>query len=432
MGVSRAFLTLASLFLTSTHTAVSNAQQIRDSPEPRNFARRIHSSATLIGDYVYIEGGLILQKTDGINLAPGPSYGPWNTVNNTLSIDMRQSWSSDSVAIRTIQKPAEAQPRAIASLLVEKARGEYYLWGGFAQNRVKVGVDGVFYKFTTDGKGGGSWSSEVPKNFKAMRVVQQAATVSINKTAYMVGGLASGWTDPDQKGEQAVGGMIKYDFDAKAFINDTEEWSPIDSTIQGGRAEFLPGFGKNGLVVLLGGMQLVLTPDPVHKRQQNFDFHNISLFDPVSQKRYWQIATGEVPLGTPRHDFCAASQRTADGGQEILIAGGMNPWGQDEAHVDAYILSLPGFFWTRVPDLPFEPRRFQTCVAVGKRQVLSIGGEPGGVKIDKIKENATVTDPAPQGLMLFDMTDLKWKFEYNANDGPYERPDVIKNWYKNG
>ena len=90
---------------------------------------------------------------------------------------------------------------------------------------------------------------------------------------------------------------------------------------------------------------------------------------------------------------------------------------------DAYILSLPGFVWTKVPNQPAGKRTIATCVSVGNRQVLSIGGTAGGWADQ---------DPAPQGLLLFDMTDMKWKDSYDANAAAYQRATDLKTWYSNG
>jgi hypothetical protein len=55
---------------------------------------------------------------------------------------------------------------------------------------------------------------------------------------------------------------------------------------------------------------------------------------------------------------------------------------------------------------------------VGKRQVLTIGGTGG-----------SEADPAPQGLLLFDMTALEWKDSYDANAAAYERNETVQKWY---
>lgn len=97
-------------------------------------------------------------------------------------------------------------------------------------------------------------------------------------------------------------------------------------------------------------------------------------------------------------------------------------------HHDAFVLSLPGFVWTKLPEPPAGPRCEQSCVVVGKRQILSIGGA------DRQTQGAGMTqkDEAPNGLLLFDMSTLKWKDSYDANAAGYQRADVIKAWYSKG
>lgn len=90
---------------------------------------------------------------------------------------------------------------------------------------------------------------------------------------------------------------------------------------------------------------------------------------------------------------------------------------------DAYVLSLPGFVWTKLPDSPDGARRSHSCLAVGNRQVLSIGGTKTGW--DDV-------DSAPQGLTVFDMVDWKWRHSYDAKAKPYVRAPEIKKWYADG
>jgi hypothetical protein len=105
-----------------------------------------------------------------------------------------------------------------------------------------------------------------------------------------------------------------------------------------------------------------------------------------------------------------------------LLTGGANR--RDKiVYDDAYILSLPGFVWTKVSSSPAGKRQSATCLSVGKRQMLSIGGTI---------TSWTDQDPASQGLLLFDMTELKWKDSYDANAAAYERAADIKAWYSNG
>jgi len=93
------------------------------------------------------------------------------------------------------------------------------------------------------------------------------------------------------------------------------------------------------------------------------------------------------------------------------------------AYSETYILSLPGFVWLKAPDSPHGTRNTPACASV-KRQMILIGGGSQKGWSDK--------DPAPQGLQLFDATELLWKDSYDADAAPYERPAELKTWYNNG
>jgi hypothetical protein len=62
-------------------------------------------------------------------------------------------------------------------------------------------------------------------------------------------------------------------------------------------------------------------------------------------------------------------------------------------------------------------------VAVGNRQVLSIGGLNSFTD-----EPWAQADAAPQGLLLFDMTEMEWLDTYNADAAPYMSHQSIRDW----
>ena len=109
--------------------------------------------------------------------------------------------------------------------------------------------------------------------------------------------------------------------------------------------------------------------------------------------------------------------------QRRLLFGGVNRVTGDSKYHDAYILSLPGFVWTKLPEPAYGARAYQACVVVGKRQVLSIGG---------MRTTDIERDKAPQGLVLFDMTDWRWMDVYDTNLGAYERHRNLTAWYAEG
>lgn len=105
-----------------------------------------------------------------------------------------------------------------------------------------------------------------------------------------------------------------------------------------------------------------------------------------------------------------------------FVFGGVNLRDQFTYH-DAYMLSLPGFVWTKLPEPPAGPRAEQGCVAVGRRQVLSIGGT------NPYSQQWTDPDQAPNGLLIFDMTAMKWTDSYDAQAAAYESPEAVRDWY---
>ena len=57
--------------------------------------------------------------------------------------------------------------------------------------------------------------------------------------------------------------------------------------------------------------------------------------------------------------------------------------------------------------------------------MLSTGGVIANEKFNDM-------DPWPHSIGIFDLTDLVWKSEYDADAGDYQTPDVIKQWYDDG
>ena len=94
---------------------------------------------------------------------------------------------------------------------------------------------------------------------------------------------------------------------------------------------------------------------------------------------------------------------------------------------DLHVLTLPGFEWMQIDTSDGGLRSGHTCVTTGNRQMISVGGINTSKKT--LKEQWEDEDPFPQGLGVFDMTELKWKDAYDPDAEPYEMPQRIKDWY---
>lgn len=60
--------------------------------------------------------------------------------------------------------------------------------------------------------------------------------------------------------------------------------------------------------------------------------------------------------------------------------------------------------------------------------MLSVGGL---ASIDPRKGWAE-PDPWPYGLGVFDMTEMRWKDGYIAEEAAYESPEIVRQWYSEG
>ncbi|KAK4180191.1 hypothetical protein QBC36DRAFT_297776 [Triangularia setosa] len=401
--------------------------ELSDIPSRSNFVRRSGAGVTLIGSYLYIDGGEISQREDG--QVRGRLSNP---VNTTISIDMSVSWKSESVAMRSIPRLIEGvESRSREVIWTNSQAGEFYIWGGYVPHELGgVSSQDYIWKFTADGDGGGKWSQETPTNSEVLAALQQtqdgAFTVAHDK-GFVLGGVMP----PAHSTLKVVPDTITWDFKSKTVENVTRPGFHIldrEAMVAGSSAMFVPGYNRrSGVVLLLGGHILPVGGNATIEQSQPLDLRNLTFFDPITHERYWQLTTGYIPP-SPRTRACLAGPfRTPGGNYDLFFFGGENEAAKTR-YDDAYVLSLPGFVWTRVPSkAPGGPRSYHSCVAVGRNQVISVGGTPGGGDNDWKS-----VDPIPQGLLLFNMTSLRWQTEYvveGNNVAGYQRAASIVRWY---
>ncbi|KAK0623789.1 hypothetical protein B0T14DRAFT_517058 [Immersiella caudata] len=413
----------AVLWLVITASILTSVAAISDVPSLESFARWSGPRVSVLGKYLYLEGGYIAQFENG-------ELQPAAPLNSTVSIDLSTSWTTANAIRRAIPKPDEAPRRSLPAIWADTqtGNGAFYLWGGTVTSPLQANDStDVLWKFTADGSGGGAWSNETPSIanptlFASLHTTVGGLIVTANDTmGFHLGGVAANTTDFGRNGTntRAIPGMVTFDMKTKTWFNGTYAFSRFD-TFWGSTGEYLPTFGPGGLIMVLGGHEV--DPRTRFEPGVHYPLDTVTLIDPVSKKKYQQATTGDIPP-TPRAFPCSAGFASSEGSYEIFMYGGED-WGGRVAYQDAYVLSLPGFVWRRVPAPPMGPRKNHACVAVGKRQVLSVGG------VNDTYYNTK--DNAPQGLQVFDMTRLVWKDDYDAGAAEYVRADVIADWYKNG
>jgi hypothetical protein len=222
--------------------------------------------------------------------------------------------------------------------------------------------------------------------------------------------------------------MIKYNFTTKALTNESVQSVYMAGENEMGGMHFVPTYGPQGILVTLGG-------DQVGKVKAGSDallnMTYVQVFDPAQGKWYEQKTTGYIPKA--RKEFCVAGAASTNKTYEILVYAGWdgNLGPAAIPYDEAYVLTLPGFFWVRAEYDSVNPRHGLSCNAVGGGQVLTIGGlnttqnGPGSLY------NAVfdTQDQFSQGLAVFNMTSLSFQSSYVAKPGPYVQAKSVQAFY---
>ncbi|KAH7061333.1 hypothetical protein B0J12DRAFT_290870 [Macrophomina phaseolina] len=386
-------------------------------PDAADFIRRNNHGTVSVGNFVYIDGGLYSKYVDGEVWGPFP-----NT--KTLAIDMRTSWTNKTVKITEISKgnsPVFFQPQ----YWPDESSDSFYSWSGGAPSGYPVSEKSL-WKFTGDGKGGGSWArqsiSDSDGEFKNLTRPVGGYSAVVDGVGYYVGGYATGSTDDinfEGSDMVPVPGVVSYNFSSGAWSNDSSSgWSQYGTGMRG-QAAAVPFGNDGGLLVLLGGESG--TRESVSNQRGYMDFSSVTIYDTANGSWYSQTTTGEAP--STRDEFCMAAAQ-GEHSTELLVFGGWTV-ATGLTHNDSYILSLPAFHWFKGPT-DTSPRVGLSCHPVGSgRQVLVIGGQDNNNNTYRWEN----PDPWTQGLGIFDMTAMEWSDGYDADAGVYESPQVVKDWY---
>ncbi|KAM0327209.1 hypothetical protein ACHAQA_006343 [Verticillium albo-atrum] len=390
---------------------------LRSAPAPEDFKRRWYPRATVVGDYMFVDGGEIAQWVDG-----EATFRPSNGANATLSIPLNESWEPKDVEITEIDKPVLGMVKE--GIFTHQSSNSFYIWGGHVPYNAAPVPTNQLWRFSTDGEGGGTWNPETPGNpstYTSLIRSEGGAFVSTPDAGFWFGGRQDVGTSGGPEGY--VPGYLSFNFTTKSWTNETSSpWSPY-GTLYGGQAEYVPTFGPNGIVILIGGSTWDMTGSG---SMGYLDMQNLTFFDPVTQVWHAQTTSGTAPA---RREWpCTVGAEGLNGTYEIFVHGGRNP-ANNAVYDDVYVLSLPGFVWSKADYESKSPRIAHACVLAGNRQMISMGGVDSSQGSPGIWEDI---DPRPQGLGIFDMTEMKWTNSYDANASAYESPAGVQAWYEEG
>ncbi|KAL8294662.1 hypothetical protein RB597_007729 [Gaeumannomyces tritici] len=401
-------------------------------PSADAFYRRAHHRVVVLGDALYIDGGEVSQIINGTQ--PKDQVEKSSPASETLSIPLKSSWEISELRIESIEK--RLPPTRWAAVWAEPSGNSFSVWGGSTVATEQISSSPVIGTFSANDRKWAEGHTTAANEAVAAGILrsEKMGFARADGTVFMLGGAATRFTDTRVPFGliQATPGLYSLDLATGRWTNESAAGEGSFSktgTWVGGRLEHVPGFGgRRGVLVALGGAGRRLEPTGYGAQPSSFyGFSEIKIYDIERRRWHTQTATGSVP--SERSQFCSVGVPGQDGTYEIFVYGG-TPGAEGEqgqAFDGVYVLSLPGFFWSQATS--GTPRAAHSCAAVGKRQMISVGGLG---RLDESPDHWTTKDPWRQGVGVFDMTELQWRGGYDVNAAKYRSPQVVVDWYKAG
>ena len=223
--------------------------------------------------------------------------------NSTLAIDLSKSWSNKTVTLSPIAKTAPVLNSGV--LWQDLTNDSFYAYDGGYSWAVTVpasGPDNSLWQFKSSGSSG-TWS-QVPllqqsTNFTSLVRTVGGASASGHGLGFVLGGLQNGQTAGNDYivGAVPVPGLVVFNSSSQAWYNISALGYSGDGISINAAAQFVPSFGPNGLLVVIGGEVSAPTYAPTL-----LSTDTISLYEPSSGVWKTQAVTGAVPQ--PRVNSC--------------------------------------------------------------------------------------------------------------------------------
>ncbi|KAK3705234.1 hypothetical protein LTR37_013395 [Vermiconidia calcicola] len=363
--------------------------------------------------------------------------------NYTYSIDLSVSWTNETAILNRISKDP-APSLNTEALWLDENDETFYAYGGCLSSALTYTLlpaapPNELWQFTPSGKSG-SWSTvqiSPVSNFSILSRTSSATYGGGNGLGFALGGLINDKCDSDLLYEEEIEGEYRFNPPGMVVYNDTSEiWYNVSAeaisyygTAVNGAAQFVPAFGPEGLLFLLGGRAAYAGEWSTY-----FVFDDIPIYEPVSQRWLTQKTSGDIP--SPVENPCAVGVDGDDGTYEIFLYGGLA--GTDIPNTvemgAVYVLSLPSFHWQKQSRRPSHGRYRASCniAGSGTRQMVVYGGQVVLPKFTALANDRSAADiyaavdPWPQALGVFDLSAMEWSSSFDPNADPYITPAKVK------
>ena len=231
-------------------------------------------------------------------------------------------------------------PLNVETLWWSKTKGLVYRFGGevsdangtsSANGRTASVPPESIWQFKPDGNGSGDWLEALGPTGKAPYPpgfigTAHGASTSAGDKGYYIGGYASplttrSFSDLPWATLREQPGLQAFDFNTLSLTNSTDggffasQYVNDSAVFDPGNLIFVPSFGVDGILLLLGGSGCSSVPfGATHCESGVGSFNNITIYDLHTQSWLWQAATGAAAglPPTPRGSFCAVGVQGGD------------------------------------------------------------------------------------------------------------------------
>jgi hypothetical protein len=233
-------------------------------------------------------------------------------VNQTLSIDLTQSWTNFTVKIEPLAAAtAVTYDRVALWPDPDISKSEFFVFGGDSDlNGPLKDATPDFLHFQASSDGNGNISTIAPPSntsdtFYSLQGMGSPAATSCAELGLFSGSYANrNTTSRNGTYTNPVAGLITYDATTQTWANDST--SPFSPYFLFGEMACLAFNQGNGIVVFLGGFSVPQYLDLEYEtpgKLQSLSLSNMTFYDPASKSWFWQTTTGGPPAG--RGYFCA-------------------------------------------------------------------------------------------------------------------------------
>uniref|UniRef100_A0A8H7TWG5 Kelch repeat protein n=1 Tax=Bionectria ochroleuca TaxID=29856 RepID=A0A8H7TWG5_BIOOC len=375
------------------------------------YQRRFWHNAAILGDNLYIDGGSMSNHING-SLPEGTEYNT-RAVLNTTVISLKNDWNNTNVEKSYHGYGQTTLGVKIFALWTNQKLGQIFRWGGERTDDSQVTKDyPVMWYLKNDTSNSDLWY-ETPADEDNPPGVSGTPVTCGGKHLYF-GGSVSNKTYAKVQVNKLSKGVLEYNPDTKVWTRyENSSYPKPYGTHKMGEAVCIEDLISKPVVLLFGGRNT----NPDTGDTQPNALSTVTLYDVDTHEWHEQNTTGLA--GTHRSEFCSVGAKGKNGTYEIYAYGGDGKGGTQGS---VCILTLPDFHWVCPTALSNGPARLHHVCVTRKNQMISVGGARSFF-------NFSDPDPWGNGLGILDLTELKWKNDYNASAPEYDSPDVIKEWY---